>query len=89
MLSRMANKVSLTKLASEYVCMMFGVVINLANMLPYGVFCVASDEALDAALLAELYLIWPSADAPIPAYSELITLPILVSQNTLTVKAMC
>ena len=57
---------------------MFGGVINLANMLPYGTFCVCESETLQQKLYEELSTIWDRPDDSIPSYQRLATLTILV-----------
>ena len=74
----MANKVTLTQLTSECMGTMFGGVINLANMLPYGAFCVCENETLQEELYQELKSIWQNADNAIPSYERLTALPLLV-----------
>jgi hypothetical protein len=56
---------------------MFGGVINIANMLPYGAFCVSQDPALQESLFRELEAAWPDPNTPPPSYDELAQLPIL------------
>lgn len=76
----MANKVTLTQLTAECMGTMFGGVINLANMLPYGAFCVCENEILQEELYEELEPIWENANDPIPNYEHLTKLPILVRE---------
>jgi hypothetical protein len=82
MLSRMADKITLTSLTSECMGTMFGGVINLANMLPYGTFCACENEALQEQLHDELKSVWPDADSAIPSYESLTALPLLVRANS-------
>ncbi|KAI1809586.1 cytochrome P450 [Poronia punctata] len=77
LLSRMAGKVTMDQLTAECMGTMFGGVINLANMLPYGAFCVSQNPALQDELFRELQAIWPHPDDPIPTYTELCQLPVL------------
>jgi hypothetical protein len=76
----MANKVTLPQLTSECMGTMFGGVINIANILPYGTFCVCEDEALQEELYEELKSIWGNANDAIPSYGRLIDLPLLVRE---------
>jgi len=57
---------------------MFGGVINHANLLPFGAFCVCSDLELQTALYEELKLVWTDPNSPTPPYDRLAELPILV-----------
>lgn len=74
----MANEVTLAQLTAECMGTMFGGVINLANMLPYGAFCVCDQGTLQDELYEELESIWKNADDPIPSYEQLTDLPLLV-----------
>lgn len=78
MISRMAGKFTLSNLTSECMGTMFGGVINLANMLPFGAFCVCSDMELQERLYEELKSVWEDPNEPIPPYSTLFELPVLV-----------
>lgn len=78
-LSRFANKIPLLQLTSECQGTVFGGVINLANMLPYGTFKVAETEALRESVYEELKSIWPNPDDPSPTFQQLASLPLLVS----------
>lgn len=78
LLSRMAGKVNLLQLTSECMGTMFGGVINMANMLPYGAFRVCTDEDIEQKLYEELVSIWPSPNDAIPAFDRLEKLPHLV-----------
>ncbi|KAJ5205354.1 Cytochrome P450 [Penicillium cf. griseofulvum] len=77
LLSRMADKTTLAQLTSECQGTMFGGVINMANMLPYGAFCVSQDPALQERLFRELEAAWPDPNSPAPSFEELSQLPIL------------
>jgi hypothetical protein len=74
----MADKVTLSQLTSECMGTMFGGVINLANMLPFGAFSVCENK-IQEELYEELKSIWHDADDAIPSYDSLKTLPVLVS----------
>lgn len=77
LLSRMADKTTLEQLTSECQGTMFGGVINMANMLPYGAFCVSQDTILQENLFRELEAIWPDPNGPAPSFEVLSQLPIL------------
>ncbi|KAJ5570099.1 Cytochrome P450 [Penicillium hispanicum] len=77
LLSRMAGKVTLTQLTAECMGTMFGGVINIANMLPYGAFCASQDPALQEELYRELVAVWPDVNGPMPGYDQLSQLPVL------------
>jgi hypothetical protein len=81
LLSRMASKLTLSQLTAECMGTMFGGVINLANMLPYGCFCVCERSGLQEALFDELLSIWEDPNADVPNYSQLAGLTILVSRT--------
>ena len=74
----MANKVPVDQLTSECMGTMFGGVINLANMLPYGTFCVCENEILQEQLYKELGSVWENSNDAIPNYAVLSSLPLLV-----------
>ncbi|KAG0647043.1 Cytochrome P450 monooxygenase BOT1 [Hyphodiscus hymeniophilus] len=76
-LSRFANVVPISSLTSECQGTVFGGVINLANMLPYGAFCVCEDDEMQQLLYEELKAIWPNAEDEIPTFEQLQKLPIL------------
>jgi hypothetical protein len=78
LLSRMAGKIDLTQMTAECMGTMFGGVINLANMLPYGAFRVCQDDALQQGLYDELVSVWPNLNEAIPPYDRLEKLPLLV-----------
>jgi cytochrome P450 len=73
----MADKTTLEQLTSECQGTMFGGVINMANMLPYGAFCVSQDPILQENLFRELEAIWPDSNGPAPSFEVLSQLPIL------------
>lgn len=77
LLSRIAGKVTTPQLTAECMGTMFGGVINLANMLPYGAFNVCRDPVLQEDLYRELKSIWVDPNSPIPPYAVLQDLPIL------------
>lgn len=80
-LSRFANTVPLSALSSECQGTVFGGVINLANMLPYGTFRVCKDRSMQQQLYEELVTIWPDAHDAIPSYEQLQKLTLLVGPN--------
>lgn len=73
--------VPISILTSECQGTVFGGVINLANMLPYGAFCVCEDGLLQDSLFQELKSIWPDANEEIPTYEQLQALPLLVGKH--------
>ncbi|KAI0871745.1 cytochrome P450 [Hypoxylon argillaceum] len=77
LLSRMAGKVTMDQLTAECMGTMFGGVINIANMLPYGAFCVSQNPPLQEELFRELESVWLNPNDPIPCYTQLSQLPVL------------
>lgn len=77
-MSRLAGKVTADQLTAECMGTMFGGVINIANMLPYGAFCVSQDPALQQELFDELESVWTNPNDPVPNYTQLCQLPVLV-----------
>lgn len=77
-LSRFAHTIPITALTAECQGTVFGGVINLANMLPYGVFCVCEDDVMQETLSEEFQAVWPNAAGSIPNYKGLQKLPLLV-----------
>ena len=82
MISRMADSLTQVQLTSECMGTMFGGVINLANMLPYGAFNVCEDEVMQEKLAIELQSIWVNPNDCVPSYNSLIMLPLLVRRQT-------
>lgn len=78
MLRRMAGHVPVSQLTSDCMGTMFGGVINLANMLPYGVFCVCEQGDMQERLYREICSIWPDKSQEIPSYDFLCQQPLLV-----------
>ncbi|KAI0887003.1 cytochrome P450 [Annulohypoxylon maeteangense] len=77
LLSRMAGKVTMRQLTAECMGTMFGGVINIANMLPYGAFRVSQNPTLQEEVFRELESIWLDPNDPIPSYNQLSQLPLL------------
>jgi hypothetical protein len=65
-------------LATEAEVTMFGGVIDLANIVPYGTFMVSQDVQLQQDLHDELRSIWPDRKTLVPSYEILRHLPLLV-----------
>lgn len=70
---------------------MWGGVIDLSNILPFGTFMVSQDSQLQQRLYEELKSTWPDLHTPIPSYDVLRQLPLLVSilsSMTLVIKLL-
>jgi hypothetical protein len=65
---------------SEAEVTMWGGIIDLSNILPYGTFEVSQSATLQEKLYEELRGVWPDASSPVPSYEVLRHLPYLVSQ---------
>jgi hypothetical protein len=79
LISKLANKVTLPELTSECIGTLYGGIIDLSNMLPFGCFSVGRDETLQDNLFVELRSIWEDVDEIMPSYYQLKQLPVLVS----------
>lgn len=64
-------------LVEEVMSTMLGGIIDMANALPYGTFCISQDEKLQDKVFQELQSVWPDSSDPVPDYDILRQLPIL------------
>ncbi|RYP90229.1 hypothetical protein DL770_003650 [Monosporascus sp. CRB-9-2] len=64
-------------LATEAEVTMFGGVIDLANIAPFGTFMVSQDSQFQQRLYEELKSAWPDRNRPVPSYEVLRHLPLL------------
>ena len=68
-----------TVLASEAVVTMWGGIIDLSNIVPFGTFMISQDLQLQQRLYEELKSTWADLNTPVPSYEILRHLPLLVS----------
>lgn len=66
-------------LISEALVTMWGGIIDMANLLPYGTFKVAQDTELCERIYEEIRTVWQNINDPVPSYEVLRHLPYLVS----------
>lgn len=66
-------------LQSEAEVTMWGGILDLSNILPFGTFMVSKDSQLQQRLYEEVKSAWPDLRNPIPSYDTLRQLPLLVS----------
>ena len=66
-------------LASEAVVTMWGGIIDLSNIVPFGTFMISQDLQLQQRLYEELKSTWADLNTPVPSYEVLRHLPLLVS----------
>ena len=65
-------------LQSEAEVTMWGGIIDLSNIAPFGTFMVSRDSQLQQRLYEELKSAWPDLHTPVPSYDVLRHLPLLV-----------
>lgn len=73
--------------ASEAEVTMWGGVIDLGNLMPFGTFMIAADDGLQYRLYQELQSVWPDVHAPPPDYLTLRKLPLLVRLTKVMMKS--
>ncbi|PKS11144.1 hypothetical protein jhhlp_002905 [Lomentospora prolificans] len=76
--SKSKEPLSEAALEAEAEVTMWGGIIDLSNILPFGTFMVSQSPQLQQELYEELRSAWPDIRAPAPLYEDLRQLPILV-----------
>ncbi|XP_044722102.1 cytochrome p450 domain-containing protein [Hirsutella rhossiliensis] len=77
--SKSQNTVPLSEvvLEDETILTMYGGIVDLANIVPFGTFMVSEDSRLQQRLYEELKSVWPDRSASVPSYEVLRHLPLL------------
>ncbi|KAL2061094.1 hypothetical protein VTL71DRAFT_9146 [Oculimacula yallundae] len=72
-----STPLSNTVLEAEATVTMWGGILDLSNILPYGTFMIAQDKILQSRLHDELRTVWPDFKTEVPSYEVLRELTLL------------